>query len=427
VLLDPADEGSLMAIPFKITEVLRPMMEKACAEVFAKHSAEWKRIFDSPRDYEEEPVLFGFGEPRVKEIDMLQVPPDFWSKLPVPVDISGLEYAINDWKHARMFYAMSGPPRAYFEMPTGFIGASGHEVVHRVIYTVMGFRKRLDPGETIAQAEPKLCAALWNQLIDVRRELQETHGDHDFVLFWRRGPELTDDSQPGSPATCAKVSIRIAIPGADLQALMGGARDGIDLPWLLTPDQAREERHQREIAEARRKVEQAVQTYINRLSRYSTGSHVSQAQQYATAALRQLLDSAAMAQFAPRDVRLETRTQWVLAESRGLPNPVLERLGDLNSAAKSLGGMVEAECTGANVLNSSFSNRLGEGAVLTAQGLEQVAAQCQQQGVLQLVDGVSLISAAHPDGLAVHDMSRDEVAGQCQQQGLWSKPPETLG
>lgn len=106
----------------------------------------------------------------------------------------------------------------------------------RIAYTILGFS-----CEGGAEREEELCDALRNSVIDLIAAHAKTSGTlYGAVLYWRRKPELNctaasddvdfDTGLPGKTAASARLDLRIAIPGLNLNECAAAVCIGCPAP-----------------------------------------------------------------------------------------------------------------------------------------------------------------------------------------------------
>lgn len=151
---------------------------------------------------------------------------------PVPVTAAQLEAAVGD----TMFFAMDGPSRAYFAIPTGSHEEGAYRIpqVLRIVYSVLAYRKQLRDGEDAAAVESELVACMWDDMKRIRVKMADMYGELDPILFWRKRPTFGESSDGGDRARYAHISLRLAVPGFDFvkhPVLSYIGRDSGDRPF----------------------------------------------------------------------------------------------------------------------------------------------------------------------------------------------------
>jgi hypothetical protein len=144
--------------------------------------------------------------------------------------LDGPKYVLEVVKHAAdLFHCVDGPPRAYFEVPTGVVMLQGftlpvgdppQPIVARYRYvTVRPYvripRRVLEDHGSVAYADAAafLVRHVCGIFDNARKAFQ---ADDCPLLFWRRRPEIAVENSAETSALVMAMSMRVVIPGVDL-------------------------------------------------------------------------------------------------------------------------------------------------------------------------------------------------------------------
>jgi hypothetical protein len=115
-----------------------------------------------------------------------------------------------------LFHCMTGPPRAYFEIPVQMRHRDDgpeYPEPERLVYVTLGY---LTNQPRYASVEARLVMRMLEPFINARKQLEAKGLAESALLFWRRAPKI-EESLTSDRIQTTRLTCRVMIPGAGME------------------------------------------------------------------------------------------------------------------------------------------------------------------------------------------------------------------